>query len=109
MRISRLARVMFHEERNVVLAIAQRWHVHGQRSDAIEKFVVEFPLVGEAFEILAGGTDQAESERGGIAQNTDEFLLHRHGQTLNMVKVERAALRLLNPGAALAVGAEEAF
>jgi hypothetical protein len=51
---------MLHKQRNVVRALAQRWHVDRDHRQAEVQILAERTLLDLPFEILVGGSDDAD-------------------------------------------------
>ena len=107
MRVRRLNREVLHEQRDVLLAVAKGRHLERERGDPVEQLLVEAPLVDHLLEVLGRRADEPERV-GRVPQDAHELLLHGRREALEVLQVERPALRVADPWPALAVLAEEA-
>ena len=109
---------MLREQRDVVAAIAQRWHAHRDDVQAVEEILAEPTGLDLTGEVDVRGGDQADVDATGLAaraealdlallQHAQELDLHVAGDLADLVEEQRAAVRGLEPAIARGGGAGE--
>ena len=72
---------IFHEHRDVVLALAERWNLDGEHVDAVKEVSAKRTCCDRGFQVTIGSSDHAHvGSNGAVATDAIEFALLQHAQ-----------------------------